>query len=148
MCLKIIFPRNWNEFSSKMSLSAFMWLCWNRRSILIFSRNDWDCCCGGRVKSGFNINNHLLHRHLKTSSIIIIIIIIIVNNCYYCYCYYYFCYYYYHYYCCCCCCCCCCCYLSSDHPVQVYLKVAQLILLQSVMVCYYKVRRLFKYKLR
>ena len=46
-------------------------------------------------------------------------------------------------------------YLSSDHPFQVYYKVRQvfykvrqLILLQSAMVCYYKMRQLFYYKVR
>ena len=38
-------------------------------------------------------------------------------------------------------------YLSSDHPFQVCYKVRQLILLQSAMVCYYKVRQ-FYYKVR
>ena len=32
-------------------------------------------------------------------------------------------------------------HLSSDHPFQGYYKVRQLILLQSAMVCYYKVRQ-------
>ena len=35
--------------------------------------------------------------------------------------------------------------LSSDHLFQVYYKVRQ-VLLQSAMVCYYKVRQLFYYK--
>ena len=39
-------------------------------------------------------------------------------------------------------------YLSSDHLFQVYYKVWQLFLLQSTMVCYYKVRQLFYYKVR
>ena len=38
-------------------------------------------------------------------------------------------------------------YLSIDHPFQVYCKVRQLILLQSAMVCYYKVRQCY-YKVR
>ena len=38
-------------------------------------------------------------------------------------------------------------YLSSDHPFQVYYKVRRLILSQSAMVCYYKVRQ-FYYKVR
>ena len=39
-------------------------------------------------------------------------------------------------------------YLSSDYLFQVYYKVRQLFLLQSTMVCYYKVRQLFYYKVR
>ena len=39
-------------------------------------------------------------------------------------------------------------YLSSDHLFQVYYKVRQVFLLQSAMVCYYKVRQLFYYKVR
>ena len=46
-------------------------------------------------------------------------------------------------------------YWSSDHQFQVYYKVRQLLLqgatahlLQSVLVCYYKVRQLFYYKER
>ena len=39
-------------------------------------------------------------------------------------------------------------YLSSDYQFQVYYKVRQLFLLQSTMVCYYKVRQLFYYKVR
>ena len=39
-------------------------------------------------------------------------------------------------------------HLSSDHLFQVYYKVRQLFLLQSAMVCYYKVRQLFYYKVR
>ena len=39
-------------------------------------------------------------------------------------------------------------YLSSNHLFQVYYKVRQLFLLQSVMVCYYKVRQFFYYKVR
>ena len=38
-------------------------------------------------------------------------------------------------------------YLSSDHLFQVYYKVRQ-VLLQSAIVCYYKVRQLFYYKVR
>ena len=44
-------------------------------------------------------------------------------------------------------------YLSSDHLFQVYYKVRQVLLqsataflLQSAMICYYKVRQLFYYK--
>ena len=39
-------------------------------------------------------------------------------------------------------------YLSSDYQFQVYYKVRQLFLLLSTMVCYYKVRQLFYYKVR
>ena len=39
-------------------------------------------------------------------------------------------------------------YLSSDHLFQVYYKGRQLFLLQSAIVCYYKVRQLFYYKVR
>ena len=39
-------------------------------------------------------------------------------------------------------------YLSFDHLFQVYYKVRQLFLLQSAMICYYKVRQLFYYKVR
>ena len=37
---------------------------------------------------------------------------------------------------------------TTDHLFQVYYKVLQLFLLQSAMVCYYKVRQLFYYKVR
>ena len=37
---------------------------------------------------------------------------------------------------------------SFYHLFQVYYKVRQLLLLQSAMVCYYKVRQLFYYKVR
>ena len=39
-------------------------------------------------------------------------------------------------------------YLSSNHLFQVYYKARQLFLLQSAMVCYYKVRQLYYYKVR
>ena len=39
-------------------------------------------------------------------------------------------------------------YLSSYHLFQVYCKVRQPFLLQSAMVCYYKVRQVFYYKVR
>ena len=39
-------------------------------------------------------------------------------------------------------------YMSSNHTFQVYYKVRQLISLQRAMVCYYKVRQLFYYKVR
>ena len=38
-------------------------------------------------------------------------------------------------------------YLPTDDLFQVYYKVRQ-VLLQSAMVCYYKVRQLFYYKVR
>ena len=39
-------------------------------------------------------------------------------------------------------------YMSSNQTFQIYYKVRQLILLQSAMVCYYKVRQRFYYKVR
>ena len=35
-------------------------------------------------------------------------------------------------------------YLAFDHPFKVYYKVRQLILLQSAMVCYNKVRQVLQ----
>ena len=93
--------------------------------VFLCSRNHWDCCCGGRIMSVFNINNHLHHCHQKTFSKIIII------NCYYCYC---------------------CCFCSSrwwylllgllvlrPYPFQVYYKVRQVLLPSCDSLFYYEV---------